>query len=203
MRRNIFFSLLLLITVTVYFNTESDATGQDRTSFVSQPILIEKLPEKVVDTQQMNCLAINIYHEARGETVEGKFAVGHVTMNRVNSNRFPNSICKVVYQAELRTNWRGDKVPKRHRCQFSWYCDGKSDAIVLKTSEGKVIKYNMEAWEQSLSVASNILKYEIYDTTNGATHYFNDKLADPYWAKAFVQVASIENHVFHRMETSY
>ena len=98
MRRNIFFSLLLLITVTVYFNTESDATGQDRTSFVSQPILIEKLPEKVVDTQQMNCLAINIYHEARGETVEGKFAVGHVTMNRVNSNRFPNSICKVVYQ---------------------------------------------------------------------------------------------------------
>jgi len=197
MRRNIFFSLLVLFGVTAYFNSESEATVKSQKYYtIDVPI-----PEKTIDINQMHCLATNIYHEARGESVRGKFAVAHVTMNRVYSDRFPDTVCNVVYQSHMRVNWKGESVPKRHKCQFSWYCDGKSDAIILKTAEGKIIKYNMNAWEESLKVASMILKHEIHDTTNGATHYFNDKLADPYWADHYVQVAQIDNHVFHRMDT--
>tara|TARA_R110001592_G_scaffold45033_3_gene144167 strand:- start:132 stop:701 length:570 start_codon:yes stop_codon:yes gene_type:complete len=188
-----------LFTATAYFNTDSEATADSKNKYIR--IDVPTVPEKAIDINQMHCLATNIYHEARGETVRGKFAVAHVTMNRVNSDRFPNTVCNVVYQSQMRTNWKGESVPKRHKCQFSWYCDGKSDAIILRTAEGNIIKYNMNAWEESLKVATAVLKHNIHDTTYGATHYFNDKLADPYWADHYVQVAVIDNHVFHRMDT--
>jgi spore germination cell wall hydrolase CwlJ-like protein len=73
----------------------------------------------------------------------------------------------------------------------------------LKTSNGKIIKHNMEAWEQSLNVATTILKNEMYDPTFGATHYYNDKLADPSWADAYMLVARIDNHVFHRQGSTF
>ena len=198
MRRNIFFSLLVLFSVTAYFNTESEATVKSQKYYT---IDVPVVPENTIDINQKHCLATNIYHEARGETAKGKFAVAHVTMNRVTSDRFPNTVCDVVYQSQMRTNWKGESVPKRHKCQFSWYCDGKSDAIIIRTAEGNNIKYNMNAWEESLKVATAVLKYDIHDSTYGATHYFNDKLADPYWADHYVQVAVIDNHVFHRMDT--
>jgi spore germination cell wall hydrolase CwlJ-like protein len=66
----------------------------------------------------LRCLALNIYHEARGEPVSGQCAVGHVVMNRVSDNHYPDSICGVVKQ--------GGAV-KRYRCQISWWCDGRSD----------------------------------------------------------------------------
>ena len=133
----------MLFTVTVYFHTDSDAIVKGQAHYTLD---IPLVPEKAIDINEMHCLATNIYHEARGESNEGKFAVGNVTMNRVDSNRFPDSICEVVYQAEYRVNWKGDQVPRRHRCQFSWYCDGKSDDIRLLTEQGTVIKYNMDGW---------------------------------------------------------
>ena len=165
---------------------------------------VQLLPaEKIIDTEQMNCLATNIYHEARGETINGKFAVGNVTLNRVKNKNFPNTICGVVYQAVYRENWKGEMVPRRHKCQFSWYCDGKSDEIVLTTASGKIIKPHMDAWEESLNVALSLLKNDLFDNTFEATHYYNDKLADPNWANAYQRVAYIENHVFHKMGDTY
>jgi hypothetical protein len=82
--------------------------------------------------QETECLATNIYFEARGESVEGQKAVAFVTLNRVESDKFPNDICSVVYQAKHSRWWaehRDRLVPIRNQCQFSWYCDGKSDAI--------------------------------------------------------------------------
>ena len=78
---------------------------------------------EVADAQKMNweslrCMALNIYHEARGEPIEGKIAVGHVVLNRAASRRFPGQICAVVKQG-------GEN--RRYRCQFSWWCDGRSD----------------------------------------------------------------------------
>ena len=78
----------------------------------SEPVL----PPKPIDINQMHCLATNIYHEARGESIKGKSAVAHVTMNRVTSNRYPNTVCEVVYQAEMRINWKGKLVPRLHKC---------------------------------------------------------------------------------------
>jgi N-acetylmuramoyl-L-alanine amidase len=207
MKRNIFLTgLVFLVSAVVISKTLPAFMPQSVATLDPEPVSVASeplLPPNPIDINQMHCLATNIYHEARGESIKGKIAVAHVTMNRVTSNRYPSSVCDVVYQAEMRLNWKGKLVPRRHKCQFSWYCDGKSDNIVLKTATGKVIKHNMAAWKQSLKVATTILKNEMTDPTYGATHYYNDKLADPSWADAYMMVARIDNHVFHKQETSF
>ena len=67
--------------------------------------------------EELDCLARNIYFESRNQPLAGRLAVGQVTMNRVDSPRFPNTVCDVVMQG-------GERL---HRCQFSWYCDGEVD----------------------------------------------------------------------------
>ena len=152
--------------------------------------------EESIDINQAHCLATNIYHEARGESYAGKVAVANVTMNRVKSSKFPNTICEVVYQSQMRENWKGEEVPKRNKCQFSWYCDGKSDDIVLVTTDGNVIKERMIAWEMSQLVANQSVRGNLIDITDGSTHYFNSELANPYWASAYKQVVQIDSHSF-------
>ena len=71
------------------------------------------------------CLATAIYFEARGEPFVGQSAVAHVVLNRVQDARFPNDICSVVKQGPTYA-WKPD-FPVRNMCQFSYYCDGKSD----------------------------------------------------------------------------
>ena len=73
------------------------------------------------------CLAKNIYFEAGNQPLAGRLAVAHVTLNRVLDQQFPNSICEGIYQANRNENWKGDLVPILRKCQFSWFCDGKSD----------------------------------------------------------------------------
>src|SRR6056300_549570 len=73
--------------------------------------------------EQHQCMAMNIYHEARSDGKLGQKAVGFVTLNRVQSKHYPSTPCDVVYQAQLNANGK----PKRNKCQFSWYCDGKKD----------------------------------------------------------------------------
>ena len=166
--------------------------------FVGPEITITE--EDLIDINQMHCLATNIYHEARGESYAGKVAVANVTMNRVHNNKFPNTICGVVYQAQTRENWKGNIVPKRNKCQFSWYCDGKSDDIVLTTLDGSVIKERMQAWEMSLLISSQMIRGNLIDITTGSTHYYNSDLANPYWAEHYVQVVQIDSHSFLKSE---
>ncbi len=92
---------------------------------------------------EVNCLAQNIYFEARDQTTKGQIAVALVTINRVESRRFPNSICKVIHQARRYSN---GKI-KKHMCQFSWYCDGLSD-----TPRDRI------AWKVSKTIARAMLK---------------------------------------------
>jgi len=152
-----------------------------------------------VDLDQMHCLAKNIYFEARGESTQGKIAVANVTINRVNNRRFPNTVCDVVYQAVHSTWWKENHnrlVPVRRMCQFSWYCDGRSDAIMLTDNQGRTIRANMDAWVESIGIARSALEGNLTDVTQGATHYFNPSLADPNWQYAFTKVAVIDNHAF-------
>ena len=73
------------------------------------------------------CLAKNIYFEAGNQPLAGKVAVAHVVFNRMEHSAYPKDICGVVYQTKWRENWKGKQVPVRNQCQFSWFCDGKSD----------------------------------------------------------------------------
>ena len=143
---------------------------------------------------EIECLAMNVYHEARNESLSGKVAVIIVTMNRVADKRFPATICKVVregkhYYSETAKQY----IPHRDRCQFSWYCDGKLD-------EPK----NTKAWAYSMALSDYFLKRSMsfIDFTEGATHYHADYIDSPRWArrKNFIKTVQIDTHLFYRWE---
>ena len=154
--------------------------------------------------QQMVCLAENIYFEARAEGVEGKAAVANVTRNRVNSELFPNSYCAVVQQGPVRESWNkpGVYYPIKHKCQFSWYCDGKKDIIWANYEKtGQTIELNAQAWRQSVEIAIWTLgygSYRVQDNTGGATYYYAHNLVYPHWADDFEVTEIIGNHTFMR-----
>ena len=124
----------------------------------------------------LDCLALNIYHEARGEPREGKIAVGQVVMNRVGDPDFPAGVCAVVKQ--------GGERP-RNRCQFSWWCDGLSDR-----------PDDAGAWEDSKDLAGKILAGGIEDPTRGALWYHADRVT-PDWQTDIVRQGKIGRHIFY------
>ena len=64
------------------------------------------------------CLAKNIYFEAGNQPLAGKVAVAQVVLNRMEHSAYAGDVCGVVYQAQWRTNYKGNLVPVRNRCQF-------------------------------------------------------------------------------------
>ena len=124
----------------------------------------------------LDCLALNIYHEARGEPREGKIAVGQVVMNRVGDPDFPAGVCAVVKQ--------GGERP-RNRCQFSWWCDGLSDR-----------PDDAGAWEDSKDLAGKILAGGLQDPTRGALWYHADRVT-PDWQTDIVRQGKIGRHIFY------
>ena len=77
--------------------------------------------ERIINQTEIECMAKNIYFEAAIESTAGQLAVAQVTLNRVKSKHYPNTVCEVVYEGPHHASGH----PKRDRCQFSWYCDGK------------------------------------------------------------------------------
>ena len=133
------------------------------------------------------CLALNMYWEAKNQSMIGQLAVGQVVMNRVEDSRFPNTVCEVVYQGQHRPSWKDPtkEHPIRHRCQFSWYCDGFRDTI----KEPNV-------YAAILSVASKLMGKMVYDFTDGSTHY-HATYVSPDWTNLEV-VMTIDDHIFYK-----
>ena len=132
------------------------------------------------------CLALNTYHEAKNQSMVGQIAVAEVVMNRVADRRYPNTVCEVVKQGP---KYKGSDIPVRHKCQFSWFCDGKSD-----------LPKNEKAWKKAQDYAYLVLYNRIaIDITEGATHYHAISV-NPYWAKTLKRVARIGKHIFYRWE---
>ena len=152
---------------------------------------------KLISEKQIECLTSNVYHEARGESIAGQLAVALVTNNRKNDIRFPNTYCDVVKEGPVRESWKTRKLkdipssdriyyPAKHKCQFSWYCDGKSDKV-----------YNEDLWKTAYMVASAVAQGVVYDFTDGATHYHADYVS-PDWAKRYHRIVKIGQHIFYR-----
>ena len=144
-------------------------------------------PVKVIDKQEIACLAVNIYHEARGESKDGQIAVAFVTLNRVKSNSYPDTICGVVYQGYNKPSWRDETkmVPIRHRCQFSWYCDGKPDMVL-----------DFEIYEEIILLAIDVMVNRYEDNTEGSLFYHADYV-EPHWAQHMAKTVKIDNHIFY------
>ena len=132
------------------------------------------------------CLALNVYHEARDQPFIGQVAVAQVVMNRVHDDRYPDNVCEVVMQGPT-YSWKPD-FPVRHRCQFSWYCDGKSD----KTPDST-------AWEKALLISYGVYHGNLDDFVEGATHYHASYVL-PEWAETKTKVVQIGEHIFYRWE---
>ena len=141
------------------------------------------------DIESIVCLAKNAYFEARNQSILAQIAVSQVVMNRVQHDDFPNTVCGVVYEAQL-SKWYKEKlnkeVPLKDRCQFSWYCDGKADII-----------RDQDAYELALAVAHQVLSgYDMYDVTDGALWY-HATYVKPYWAKEKLYTVKHEDHIFY------
>ena len=165
MKRDMRFNLLILIVFLIFLLASFGAYASD-------------------ENEEIFCLARNIYFEAGNQPLAGKLAVGHVVINRRNNGLFPNTICEVVY----------DGGTRRNRCQFSWYCDGKSDTP----------KYG-PTWEDSMIVAEwlstnlyNTSEFTIpHDYLEGATHY-HATYVYPNWASHMQEVVKIQDHIFYK-----
>lgn len=144
---------------------------------------ITNTTQKQVSTdfnRQLDCLAKNIYYEAGTEKYEGKLAVAQVTMNRVNSGKYPKDICSVVYQKTTDQNLRTV-------CQFSWTCMVKE--LVIKD------KYS---WEESQLIAKRALTEPFVHDTIAQSNalFFHAVYVKPNWEKTKV-VKQIGNHIFY------
>lgn len=132
------------------------------------------------------CIAMAVYFEARGEPLVGQSAVAHVIMNRVYDPRYPDDACSVVTQGPT-YKWTAD-FPIRHKCQFSFYCDGKSDK---PTDE--------DAYMTAQMIAYGAYTHNTYDPTDGATHY-HAYYVNPDWVNSKHMTVRINDHIFYRWE---
>lgn len=135
--------------------------------------------------EDLYCLALNVYFEARGEPVEGQYAVADVVLNRVLNADYPNTICEVVKQGQY-YNWN-PMIPIKHKCQFSWYCDGRPDNPV----DGK-------AFKQALTVANVVLNDVEYEAVVGNALFYHANYVSPSWAEHKEFVDSVGNHLFYQ-----
>ena len=130
-------------------------------------------------TPAWHCLAEAIYFEARGETLIGQFAVAEVILNRVDSTRFPDTVCGVVNEG----------ADSGGGCQFSYKCDGKSDSPTEQDAHRRIGKI---AWAM-LQGKPRIL--------TGKATFYHTTAVQPRWARKFVQTARIGEHLFYRPAT--
>jgi N-acetylmuramoyl-L-alanine amidase len=136
------------------------------------------IPE-VEKRKQIKCLALNIYHESRGERTAGQYAVAEVTMNRVASKHYPNTICDVVYQG----GW--DKHHKRYAGAFSW------------TERSSESKPEQKLWLKAKKVAEDVYLGDYKSRVKGALFYHARYIKKPYWAKRKRVAARIGRHIFY------
>jgi len=180
-------AVVTLTAVSMFAYNESDDTPIDAVEVTQTVEIIPSWYDFA--HEETECLATNIYFEARGESYEGQKAVAFVTLNRVDSNKFPNDICSVVYQAKHSDWWAEHKdrlVPIRNKCQFSWYCDGKSDRI-----------RNSSDYQRLYTLAAEVITGRHEDNTEGALWYHANYVR-PDWRLAYAKTVDIDDHIFYK-----
>lgn len=130
-----------------------------------------------VKMRELDCLTKNIYWEAASEPFEGKVAVAQVTLNRVESGRFPDSVCGVVHQKNI--------VYEKVICQFSWYCENTY----------KIKPVHREMWKESEEVAKKVLFENFRLSSMKNALYYHADYVSPNWRKP--KIDQIGRHIFY------
>lgn len=199
-----------LMSCTFTFKNAEATTGATLTTQAKHILWSELEQEGVANKYhaEVMCLAENIYFEARAESYSGKAAVGNVTRNRVEDTRWPATFCEVVMQGPVRESWKTKQDPNlkpiyypiKHRCKFSWYCDGQKDVVWANYEKtGQTIEGNARAWRESVQLAIYIVgvgQMSIKDNTKGAVFYYAHNLVYPHWADSKQYIGVLGNHTF-------
>ncbi|PZO79595.1 MAG: cell wall hydrolase [Sphingomonas hengshuiensis] len=122
-----------------------------------------------IDDEELNCIAIGVYYESKGEPLTGQLAVADVILNRATSGRFPTSACAVLTQ----------------RGQFSFVKGGRLPDV--DTSR--------PAWKTAVAIA-RIARQDLWDSPAEGALFFHARRVSPNWGKT--RVASLGNHIFYR-----
>lgn len=131
--------------------------------------------------QELVCLALNAYHEARGTNKKEQIATSYVVFNRVEDRNYPNTVCNVV--------WEHKKVETNTIGQFSWTTDGRSDT-----------PYNKQQWHQAQRIAFAVYTDSVPDPTDGATNYYAHNKVNPYWSDSGKQLARLSHHTYLKLD---
>jgi len=193
-------------------NAYTDYEAAAVSHMIAPPILyqeptVEKQAETDLYTEESHpveyCIALNVYYESRADNLAGKYAVADVVLNRVDDKRFEDTACKVIREAVMYESWSTAQhedladeervyFPKRNKCQFSWYCDGKPDE-----------PEQMAAWRDAQIIAYNIVQFGTFrGITEGATHYHATYVSPDWsleeWRYAYHLIGRIGEHIFYK-----
>jgi len=141
------------------------------------PWVQNPLPISVFGPKEQKCLAEGIYFEARGESESGQAAVAQVILNRVRNPAYPDTVCGVVYQDESR----------RHRCQFSFACDGRSEKIA-----------EQHQWRTAKRIALEVTEGRTWIPEVGDSTHYHARYVRPGWGRRMIKVDNIGAHIFYR-----
>lgn len=156
-----------LVAILAMQQQQLDTISQD-VAEIKQAFITQTTEQVAYTEKDRDCLAKNIYYEAGIESDHGKYAVAQVTLNRLKSGQWGDTICKVVYS----------------KAQFSWTLKKK-----LETPSGR-------AWIDSQWIANRVLNGERVTNLKDATYYHADYVS-PYWKKSFVKLQQIGQHIFY------
>ncbi len=145
-----------------------------RSGIESMPAGYVSASEKI---KQLDCLTRNIYWEAASEPFEGKVAVAQVTMNRLESGRFGDSVCGVIYQKNV--------VYQKVICQFSWVCE----------TTHKVKPVHQPLWKESELVAKKVLLENFRLPGLKEALYYHADYVSPGWK--LPKIDQIGRHIFY------
>ena len=161
---------------------EKNAASEGSKALPSPPEIITKTEAQAVDPvgeeplkDAIICLSRTIYWEAKNEGVAGMEAIANVVMNRLGHKGFPNKICEVVRQGR-----------EQGACQFSWWCDGRSD----DAEEDKPYAIAKE-------ISRKALNRQLPDRTGGAM-YFHQRKVTPGWSSEYIKTVEIGEHIFYK-----
>jgi len=161
--------------------TTTSALNPDMLEVYAQKKFVPTVRKVKLSKEEQLCLAQAIYHEARGESEAGQWAVANVIINRALSKKFPGSLCGVVFQ-------NADKG--RFKCQFTFACDGRSD---FGTEKG--------AWNRATKMAQVAFREfqqgERPGVVPNSTLYYHTNAVAPSWSNKFARVATIGSHYFY------
>ncbi len=148
-------------------------------SRISRGLTFKGETENEYQVRQRRCLATAIYFEARGEPTRGQLAVAQVVMNRVRSTLYPDTICGVVYQGQLR----------RTGCQFSFTCDGRTD-----------VPKDKDKWRMANELAQRMTDGKSWLGDIGHATHYHANYVKPRWRRELNKVKQVGRHIFYRVK---